>query len=486
MTEPVPAGEGYASQYSRQRDMAKHPRLLTDRNAYMSFLEQQLERVSAACLTAQAFDARITQLGEQAVGLEDKLLNVGKLVKLSHAYMEEASAESARRDAVLAERCSRMEQLLGGNPQIAQGPGNGAEDSDGRVEIVAADVDALRQDHEQRLRGLESAVARAHDGIAQLESRPAEAPAAPPAALLDGLRRAEERAAAAQAELERRLREAEAAAGAAAGAASAGEERALRALRPEIAALESRVSAAQQRASAARDEQASQLSQLRAAVSELSSGGGGGADVRELRDTCGRLQAATREMAELSMAKSRERASEVMDAVERLEHRIAALEAGAPSAPSPDADLPRLAATLSAMASRMDRLRAENADLRERLGALERTGRRPPARRAAASPGAAAPPGPGGSPGAAALAWPGEGEGPGEGVRRSPLHFALGDLGDLEDLEGSPRPPFVVRRVRAAAGLGASREAREDGGGALSEGAEDAASSVTLGTFRTR
>jgi len=32
---------------------------MTDRNAYMTFLEVQLEKVSAACLTVQGFSERI-------------------------------------------------------------------------------------------------------------------------------------------------------------------------------------------------------------------------------------------------------------------------------------------------------------------------------------------------------------------------------------------------------------------------------------------
>jgi hypothetical protein len=37
-------------------------RLKTDRSAYLSFLEIQLERVSSACLTVQGFHERIDQV----------------------------------------------------------------------------------------------------------------------------------------------------------------------------------------------------------------------------------------------------------------------------------------------------------------------------------------------------------------------------------------------------------------------------------------
>jgi hypothetical protein len=36
--------------------------MMTDRNAYMSFLEVQLERVSSACLTVQGFSERMEQI----------------------------------------------------------------------------------------------------------------------------------------------------------------------------------------------------------------------------------------------------------------------------------------------------------------------------------------------------------------------------------------------------------------------------------------
>lgn len=55
-------------------------RLLTDRSSYITYLESQLERVSAACLTVQSFDERL----EAAVGgirvLEEKVLNLARLV----------------------------------------------------------------------------------------------------------------------------------------------------------------------------------------------------------------------------------------------------------------------------------------------------------------------------------------------------------------------------------------------------------------------
>lgn len=48
-------------------------KLLTDRTAYIAYLESQLERVSAACLTVQSFDERLTAAASNATLLEQKV-----------------------------------------------------------------------------------------------------------------------------------------------------------------------------------------------------------------------------------------------------------------------------------------------------------------------------------------------------------------------------------------------------------------------------
>ena len=74
--------EGYANARTRRAALfdpllGAHPfdksRLLTDRSAYVSFLEVQLERVTAACLATQGFSDRIDQLQQQISALEPRL-----------------------------------------------------------------------------------------------------------------------------------------------------------------------------------------------------------------------------------------------------------------------------------------------------------------------------------------------------------------------------------------------------------------------------
>ena len=64
-------------------------RLLTDRGEYISFLESQLDAVTQACLTAQSFDERLTSLGAATCTLDEKLLNLARLVKCSQSVAEE-------------------------------------------------------------------------------------------------------------------------------------------------------------------------------------------------------------------------------------------------------------------------------------------------------------------------------------------------------------------------------------------------------------
>ena len=70
----------YYEQYKRHKGVKpgglQDQRLLTDRAAYISFLEVQLERVSAACLSTQGFGDRIDQIQGQLYGTEEKILNL--------------------------------------------------------------------------------------------------------------------------------------------------------------------------------------------------------------------------------------------------------------------------------------------------------------------------------------------------------------------------------------------------------------------------
>eukprot|EP00392_Amoebophrya_sp_AT5.2_P004704 g4712.t1 len=72
-------------------DKVDKNRLLTDRAAYLNFLEVQLERVSSSCLTVQAFSERIESVQSQVNAMEEKVLNCGRLIKLMQQYNEEVN-----------------------------------------------------------------------------------------------------------------------------------------------------------------------------------------------------------------------------------------------------------------------------------------------------------------------------------------------------------------------------------------------------------
>lgn len=63
-----------------EQSAARKPTLLTDRGAYLNYLEVQLERVSSACLTVQAYDERCNDLQGLLLSLDQKIQNLSKVV----------------------------------------------------------------------------------------------------------------------------------------------------------------------------------------------------------------------------------------------------------------------------------------------------------------------------------------------------------------------------------------------------------------------
>jgi len=82
-------------------------KLLTDRSAYITFLEVQLERVSAACLTSQSFSERIEEVRAQTINYEEKVQNLARAVKLC-----EQASETARSDCLEAASSSNGKLAL--------------------------------------------------------------------------------------------------------------------------------------------------------------------------------------------------------------------------------------------------------------------------------------------------------------------------------------------------------------------------------------
>jgi len=90
-----------------------------DRNAYMSFLEVQLERVSAACLQVQGFaeDMKAVQsrLGQQ----EEKIVNISRLVKLLQSYSDAQEEDSQSLKNQLKSLHSRIDEVMTVGPKLS-------------------------------------------------------------------------------------------------------------------------------------------------------------------------------------------------------------------------------------------------------------------------------------------------------------------------------------------------------------------------------
>ncbi|EFN59710.1 hypothetical protein CHLNCDRAFT_49515 [Chlorella variabilis] len=138
-----PAGPGRC-----QEAAAPSPdRLLTDRTSYIAYLESQLERVSAACLTVSSFDGRLEEAVSAVRLLEDKTLNLARLISTAQQFAEqqgESVGEVCRRLRAVEARLAELEQ-----------PGRAAEWED-KLRAVSARVDSqaaqLEATAEQRLK----------------------------------------------------------------------------------------------------------------------------------------------------------------------------------------------------------------------------------------------------------------------------------------------------------------------------------------------
>lgn len=90
----------YYEDYMRSNALLRHcgeknaKKLLTDRGAYISFLEVQLERVSAACLTTQTFEKRLAELEAAQTAHDERVGAVSKVLRLNQEYIEQTSAQT--------------------------------------------------------------------------------------------------------------------------------------------------------------------------------------------------------------------------------------------------------------------------------------------------------------------------------------------------------------------------------------------------------
>jgi hypothetical protein len=84
--------KSYYDEYIRKqgtgRTLNDPPSLLTDRGAYVNFLEVQLERVSAACLGAQSYEERFNDVQTLIDSLDQRCSQTTKLLGLAQQCIE--------------------------------------------------------------------------------------------------------------------------------------------------------------------------------------------------------------------------------------------------------------------------------------------------------------------------------------------------------------------------------------------------------------
>lgn len=68
--------------------------MVTDRSAYIVYLETQLERTASACLTVQNFADRMNRMADQIVSVEERIVNLTRVIKLIQASDEAKQQEN--------------------------------------------------------------------------------------------------------------------------------------------------------------------------------------------------------------------------------------------------------------------------------------------------------------------------------------------------------------------------------------------------------
>ena len=122
-------------------------RLLTDRSAYLSFLEVQLERVSAACMTSQAFSSRIDQMQQQVDSVQAKVYSVARLAQLTQKYSEKTNTSIDENTGELSTRIKSMEKSLKRAEQAVRDLQGDREDLLTRLAEVERERDAALEQH---------------------------------------------------------------------------------------------------------------------------------------------------------------------------------------------------------------------------------------------------------------------------------------------------------------------------------------------------
>mmetsp|Transcript_92475 Transcript_92475/g.160626 ORF Transcript_92475/g.160626 Transcript_92475/m.160626 type:complete len:407 (-) Transcript_92475:69-1289(-) len=167
---PPPAAGGYSRRCGPgdPKSTDRH-RLLTDRAAYISFLEAQAERTNAICSEAEEVSATVHRMRGRVEELEEKLRSTARAVELvqEHGSRAGESAREGRRELeeqlrLLESRVQRLENSLGDSRSTVE-----AEMARLRNEVALA-VQDLGQRVDERLQALRAWRSEADEGASGL------------------------------------------------------------------------------------------------------------------------------------------------------------------------------------------------------------------------------------------------------------------------------------------------------------------------------
>lgn len=86
---------------------------IVDRAAYMSFLESQLERVTASCKTVESYNTRIDTIQDAVAGAETRIANNTRLVKIAQSFAEQVEDDMKKFKHVYGTKFQRMDESVG-------------------------------------------------------------------------------------------------------------------------------------------------------------------------------------------------------------------------------------------------------------------------------------------------------------------------------------------------------------------------------------
>ena len=143
------AGSSYSGRHAERQQRERSggeaepapERLLTDRGSYITYLESQLERVTATCLTVSSFEGRLAAAEAAVRGAEARVQSAARLAACTQQYAEEGEELRQRGAEALGARLARVEARL---EALASPPPQAAE-WEARLSQLSSRLDARVQ-----------------------------------------------------------------------------------------------------------------------------------------------------------------------------------------------------------------------------------------------------------------------------------------------------------------------------------------------------